>query len=65
MTRSTHLAHQPDIIPIPKAAGLAVLATALLFLVISAFAALSPGSPQIDYTCNPEQPHRSVKECVR
>lgn len=41
--------------------GLVFLALAIIGLL----SAMAFEEPQVTYTCNPEQPHLSVKECVR
>lgn len=42
--------------------GALLLAVALVGLLLES---TRFEEPQVTYTCNPEQPHLSVKECVR
>lgn len=49
-----------------SAFGLAVFVASTLFAIVAALAFFfGAEDPEITYTCNPEQPHLSVKECVR
>lgn len=48
-----------------RAAGLNIAIFGIAFFGFAILSLLSFEEPQVTYTCNPEQPHVSVKECVR
>ncbi len=68
ITLEHNLSHQTSLEP-PSLGGVFGLAVFLASFVVVLVAVLwiffSAEDPEITYSCSPEQPHRSVKECVR